>query len=126
MNNRKYRNEEWLQEEFIEKDRTQTEIAAECDVSDMTIHRWRKKFDIEKPNTAQFAIQTDGYEQWMCQAGGGKADTVLVHRLLATLKVDELSELDGKHVHHKSGDSRDNRLENLEIVTPAEHIKRHT
>lgn len=120
-----YKDAEWLQEQYIEKDRTQESIAAECGVSGATIHYWRDKFDIGEPETAQFGMQTDGYAQWKCEVGPGKADTVLVHRLLATLKVDELSELEGKHVHHKSGVQWHNTLENVEIVTPAEHGEIH-
>jgi len=120
-----YKNEEWLQEQYIENERTQESIASECGVSDTTIHRWRKKFDIGEPTTAQFGIQTDGYEQWMCEAGVGKADTVLIHRLLATLQVEELGELDGKHVHHKSSIPWYNTPENIEIVTPEEHREIH-
>jgi hypothetical protein len=91
----------------------------------MTIHRWREKFGIENPETAQFGIQTDGYEQWRCESGAAPADSVTVHRLLATLKVDELSELGGMHVHHESGVPWDNRLENLSVLTPSEHQGRH-
>jgi hypothetical protein len=53
---------------------------------------------------------------------GGKQ--IYVHRLLMEralgrqLRRDEL-------VHHKNGDPRDNRLENLEVVTRAEHAKIH-
>jgi len=65
-----------------------------------------------------------GYERWRCQASG-TSDEVAVHRLLATLKVDELSELDGKHVHHKSGVEWHNTLDNIEVLTPKEHRKRH-
>lgn len=122
----KYKDEQWLREQYLENDRTQEDIASECGVSHMTIQYWRDKFDIEKTNPAQFGIQTDGYEQWKCEAGPGEADTVLVHRLLATLQVDELSELEGKHAHHKNGRRRHNTLENIEVVTPAEHSKIHT
>lgn len=119
-----YKDAEWLEQQYVAKDRSQAEIAAECGVSASTISRWRNKFDIEKPDTAAFDTSTNGYERWRCQAGGGY-DEVPVHRLLATLKVDELSELDGKHVHHKSGVKWQNTLENIEVLTPAEHNKRH-
>jgi len=121
----KYKDSEWLQEQYVEQDRSQVEIAEECGVSDMTIHRWREKFGIENPETAQFGIQTDGYEQWKCESGPAPADSVTVHRLLATLKVDELSELEDKHVHHKSGVEWHNTLANVEVLTPAEHSERH-
>jgi len=32
---------------------------------------------------------------------------------------------DGMHVHHINGDKLDNQLENLEVLTPAEHRARH-
>lgn len=120
-----YKDAEWLQAEYVEKDRTQESLAEECGVSRMTIYRWRKKFDIQKPETAQFGMQTDDYEQWKCEVGAGSADSVTVHRLLATLKVDDLAELDGKHVHHANRIPWDNRLENLEVVSPEEHGKIH-
>jgi hypothetical protein len=122
---RQYRNAEWLEAQYIEKDRTQAEIANICGCCQSTVGDWLDKFDIEKKEIAQFGIQTDGYEQWKCEAGPGKADTVTVHRLLASLKVDDLSELGGKEVHHKSGVEWHNTPENIEVLTPKEHRQRH-
>lgn len=120
-----YKDSDWLQEQYIENDHSQAEIAAKCDVDQTTISYWCGKFGINKIAPAQFGVQTDEYEQWKCETGPGKADTVLVHRLLATLQVDELDELEGKHVHHQSGIPWDNRLENLEVVSPEEHSNIH-
>jgi hypothetical protein len=33
--------------------------------------------------------------------------------------------LSNEHVHHRNGDRRDNRPENLELVEPSEHAKHH-
>lgn len=46
------------------------------------------------------------------------------HRLVAEQKAGRRIE-PGEHVHHINGDKVDNRPENLEILTVAEHCKRH-
>lgn len=46
---------------------------------------------------------------------------VQLHRLHATLLVDDLAELDGKEIHHQNGCPFDNRLENYELVDREEH-----
>lgn len=45
---KKYRSEEWLREQYIDQDRTQTDIAEECNVSQSTIRNWRDKYNIYK------------------------------------------------------------------------------
>jgi transposase len=44
---RKYRNEEWLREQYIEREKTTVKIADMCDCSAKTICRWLKKSDIQ-------------------------------------------------------------------------------
>lgn len=45
---RKYRNEEWLREQYIKKGRKVQDIADECDVDYSTIYNWINEFDFEK------------------------------------------------------------------------------
>jgi len=42
----KYRNKEWLQEQYIEKEKTSYELAELCDVTSNTIRNWLHKHDI--------------------------------------------------------------------------------
>lgn len=44
----KYKYEDWLREQYIDKDRSQADIARECNVGGQTIRRWRDKFGIRK------------------------------------------------------------------------------
>ncbi len=47
----------------------------------------------------------------------------MLHRLHATLLVDDIDELKGMEVHHVNGCPFDNRLENYQLITPDEHRK---
>ena len=121
----KYKDAEWLEQQYIGDDRSQKDIARQCGVPQSTIRYWCDKYDIEKHAIAQYGKQTDGYMQWKCEVGTDSADTVLIHRLLATLLVDDVSELEGKEIHHKNGYRIDNRADNLEVVSSEIHKQRH-
>jgi transposase len=43
---RKYRDESWLREQYVEKEKTMAEIASECDVSSGAIGNWIDKYNI--------------------------------------------------------------------------------
>lgn len=47
---KKYRDKEWLYEQYVEKGRSITDIAEELGVDHTTISKWRRKLDIPKPN----------------------------------------------------------------------------
>jgi hypothetical protein len=77
----------------------------------------------DSPNFKRFApyeLNVSGYAQWR----NGAVEHVLVHRLLAVAEYG-FDAVAGKHIHHKNGIRWDNRLENLEVLTPSEHAKLH-
>jgi len=47
---KEYRDREWLYEQYVEKERSITDIAEELGVDHTTISKWRRKLDIPKPN----------------------------------------------------------------------------
>lgn len=56
----------------------------------------------------------------------GEKDSVRLNRLLATLLVDELSELNDVVVHHKNEIKWCDTLDNIELKTPEGHMSHHT
>jgi predicted DNA-binding protein YlxM (UPF0122 family) len=46
MSGPKYRNEAWLRREYVENNRSLADIADECSVTDDTVNRWTKRFDL--------------------------------------------------------------------------------
>lgn len=43
----KYRDEQWLREQYVEQQRSRNEISEDLDCHPMTVGRWLKRFDIE-------------------------------------------------------------------------------
>lgn len=147
-----YKDSEWLREKYVGEQRSIADLADECGVAKSTIRHWLKKFNIpirgkseagkirarEHPHTTEagakalsrnrsihpniFTHKGKGYEVIQC---GVDKKQIHHHRLLSTLLVDDLSELDGKHVHHKDEIPWLNYLDGLEVVTPKEHKQRH-
>jgi len=134
----KYKDEEWLREQYIEKRKTTYEMADICGVSDPTILRWMDKFGIERRGRSAAQIKHrkeapsmrtdyDGYERISAHNGNNQRKTVLHHQLLAIADgVEPQTLLGGKYdVHHKNRLRWDNRPDNLEVLTKTEHGKIH-
>ena len=51
--------------------------------------------------------------------GGEKRKTVRIHRLVYEAFVGDIPK--GFHIHHKDGNRQNNRIDNLELLHPAEH-----
>jgi len=68
-------------------------------------------------------IGSGGYEHFIVSQNNEKS-RVEHHRLLAAAMYG-FDEVEGKHVHHKNGIPWDNRPENLEVLTPSEHLRKH-
>lgn len=64
-------------------------------------------------------IDTRGYVRLVWRSGAGQRVFVYEHRLVMGVPPSNM------HVHHINGDKGDNRPENLEVLTPAEHAERH-
>jgi transposase-like protein len=131
---RNYRDEEWLREEFVGEGRSTTEIADECDVTRHTIRNWVNEFNLQEelPTKCDFHLSgysaTVGYPTWSATGRGGPGH-FLVHRLVAIAHGADPHELfgdDNIQIHHRNGFKCDNRPSNLEVIDAKTHGRHHT
>lgn len=62
----RYRDKDWMIQQYHHNDRSQQDIADECDVSQSTISDWLNKLDIDKRSRSEsmkiFSIRPDNWE----------------------------------------------------------------
>lgn len=125
-----WRDEDTLRTLYKEQGMSIDRIADKFDVGSTAIRKELVDSGIERrtfrgDRLPHFRTDEQGYENWYTQYNGGKNHVVRVHRLLATLMVDNISDLEGMHVHHSTNIPWMNMEDELEIMTPSEHSIHH-
>lgn len=117
---------------YHERGYTTYEIGDWFEVAGETIGRWMDDLGIERRHgrdaqdttgPASYYMHNNGY---MYVAAGyyGEVDEARIHRLVAVVEYG-FDAVRGMHVHHRNGIPWDNRPSNLEILSPAEHTRKH-
>lgn len=127
--------EDFLREEYIQKQQSPRAIADKVGCSKNKIDRRLSEHDIPRRSRseaarvrnsrepASFRINEDGYVEsrtWF----DGERYSILIHRLAAVawFGYDEVA---GNVVHHRNGMKRDNREDNFEVMSLQEHSRMH-
>ena len=127
-----WRDESLLYELYWEQELITVKIADELGCIQQTVSKWMQKFDIPRrdareaaPNRRRHPAVFTDRDYVICASNyRGTTDSVGIHRLIMVAELG-FEAVAGKHVHHKNGVKRDNRAENLELPTRAEHAERH-
>jgi len=109
------------------------DVADKVDTHHETVRRWMKRHGIERRDRLENKKHRNPLFIYTHDVGGhvkivheyeGERYSVEHHRLLMTLEHD-LDDLNGKEIHHQNHIPWDNRVENLELLTPSEHASYH-
>lgn len=121
-----FRKEDELRKEYVEKERPVEELAEEWDISTNTIYKYVREYDLPRVGILpEDKPQSKGYS-FVYERVDGKPHYFSIHRLVAYAhgKLNDIFDGD-MHVHHKNGVKWHNSPENLEVLTPSEHMKLH-
>ncbi|MDL0133537.1 helix-turn-helix domain-containing protein [Halobacterium salinarum] len=131
-----WRDEQTLRKLYKEQGLLTKKIAKRLGCSRKTVNKWIREFGIERrdggrerslghaTNPVPLSTRRDGYERWTTRIFGD-SESVYVHRLLAVSEhgFDAVAEND---VHHRNSIPWDNRVENLAVLSKANHGKLHS
>ena len=131
-----YKNKEWLEDKYINQEKTLREIAKICDCGHSTIQRWTDFYNIKKRTTSE-NFTGKGHPNWK----GGKSkeghyitvykpdhpkahkSRIPEHILIAEENLGRFLKPE-ERVHHINFNKLDNRIENLYIFkTSSKHQK---
>lgn len=139
----KYKFENILRQEYLEKEKTQQEIANQWGIGRNTVYRWLNKHGIDRRksseadawnrvNYATYYTETSdsgGYERvGAYNPEAGSMDWAKVHQLVAIAEgasPEKIFSNGDYHCHHVNGIPWDNRPENIEMLTREEHLREH-
>jgi len=108
---------------MVESHPSQGAASVDSAIPDKYVPDKRRSVDRTDYGTLWFGLSTGGYEIIPHKHLGDKF-TAFIHRLVAVAEHGYES-VDGKIVHHKNGVPWDNRPENIELLTVAEHNRKH-
>lgn len=130
-----YKDADTLRELYWGEGLSLRKTADRLGVGASTVKRWMKKHNIPRRGRLEASLDRfsgkdratlsfyRGYHHWRCRDVDCMR-SVAVHRLLAVAEYG-MDEIDGKHIHHKNGIPWDNRPENIEPLSPSDHMSLH-
>lgn len=123
-----WRNKDVLEELYCNQGLTMKEVGNELGCSKNCVHNWMQRHNIERKTTKEQLTSKNAYRQrsdtgyevlFSCQ------DEMVHHRLIMVAE-HGIDSVIGMHIHHKNEIPWDNRVENLEAMTPERHSEYHT
>lgn len=130
-----YHDAEELRRQYLDEGKPTREIAAEYGIDHKQVLYWMDIHGIDRRDAveaklgtiqkrpASFGMDHQGYEFWSHKHDNTRY-RYRVHRLLAIAEYG-IDAVQDKHVHHKNEIPWDNRPENIELLSPSDHRKRH-
>jgi transposase-like protein len=129
MGNQSKPGEERLRKMYCTGGMTLDEMADELGVVKSTVSRWLEEHGIDRrnpgvrPGSVSLTMHRDGYPRWKVKIDG-ESHRVRVHQLLAVAEYGFDAVADNV-IHHKNGIPWDNRPDNIDVVSRADHMDKH-